>query len=537
MCRDKLFSDEGKVICDIHVMLLLIWMIACSINNNIANGRVASWGFLYDRSLSNAILSTAVYFFGRILFSIQFQWCKVGVYMLLCSVALKELIFCTFQYIHGSHELTGSLGNSGLLGGMIAICLSVFGSCIVKDGRYIRFLFLLPLFCLEMKTFSRAAWLSLAVVVFATCFRREKYKAFITKWKILLLLLTLGVFILVYYIKKESADSRLFMAMVILRNWHMVRALGVGPGNYCGFYGRSLFELFLNKESGIADSSIECVESLTKIRIGADIPDFAYNEILRAYVETGFVGAAIIVSVTILSFCRLYKRNDSLSYGFMALIVFSQFSYPSSVPLFCCMNAILMAAGASTPGNGESGKIKPYLILCSLLSVVVLLCFSNKRNTDMINRELICFNDSYKLGFYDDAVHVGASLYSMGYASPSFLLQYGKALSLIHEYEEGNLIINHGLEKSANPAFWALLGDNSVMKGDYLLAEKQYLHSFIMMPNRMKPLHDLASLYSITDNTLKLSVISDCALRMIPKIENEKSKRLREEILEMDKTK
>ena len=527
--------SAGRVIFDIIMVVLLVWTAMCLVNNNIINGRTGTWGILYNDYVSKVALMAVVYSVSRLCFTIHFQCSRIILYVVLCAVSLREMSFCILQLLHGNGALTGTMGNSGLLGGLISVCLCVFGAEIVKSGRYIRLLFLLPLIALEIASFSRASWLSCLTVTCILCLKNKRLNHWISKWRNLLFPSVFIVGIVIYYLKKESADSRMFMNLMILRNCYKVGLFGVGPGNYCGFYGRSLFDYFLSKGCGHNDSSIECVEVLTRERIVAGLPDCSYNELLMAFVETGFVGALLLTAVSLLAFLRLYRNNDPMSYGFLALLIFSQFSFPSMEPLFCGLFAILLASGASTFDIKRQNEIRWYHMVCPLLCFLVFVSLSKTRKVDSLYKELIEMQDLFDLGLYDDAAKTGALIYGQGYASPKFLLMYGMALRNINEYDKSDKVIHHGLEMSVSPEFWKVLGDNSVSKGDYLMAEKHYLHSFIMMPNRLQPLLDLAILYNLIGETKNLSRIGTCTQRMIPKIENEKTKCIKEEIMALQK--
>jgi len=520
----------GNFVLDVLVLVSVAWAVVCFFKCNYSNGRPILWGILYNDCITNTFLTVTVYFVARLSFSIHFRWSKVLFYSLLFSFLLRELYICSRQYMLGNGEMVGSFGNTGLLGGFLSICICIIGPLIMNNRSYVLLLLLLPVLLFVIMAFSRASWLCIVVVSFLLCMERESIRTFICSWKIPLLLIVSAMAMFVYFLKKESADSRLFMALVVLRYIPQIGLFGVGPGNYCGLYGRALFDYFLGNECGFSDSSIGCLEILTQGKISVGIPDYSYNETIRLLTETGFVGVAIITVVTIVTFLRLYKRRDPLSYGYLALIIFSQFSFPSAVPLFCCLFAIFIAAGASIKNEQSAGGIYPYLIICTILSVAVFCIGTNKKDADFVNKECMYMHDSYELGFYDDACRIGESLYERGYASDLFMLEYGTSLCRNRDYVNCIKVLNHGMELSASPTFWRIMGDNSFNSGDYSLAEKHYLHSFIMAPNRMRPLLDLARLYYATGQTEKLFCISDCSTKMIPKVENEKTKKMQEEI-------
>ena len=527
---DILHSKVVKDISDCSVLLLIVWTIASFIHNNYINDRSPTWGILHNDYVTKVILTALVYYVGRTCFSINFKWSKILVYLIMCSMALRELLFCLLQYIHGNGTLTGSIGNTGLLGGFISVCLSILVADIVKKGCYMRLFLLLPLFALLISSFSRAAWLSCAIVFLILCLKIEPMRQWMSRWKVPLLLFVLGMGIIVYSLKKESADSRLFMTMLILKNSNKLGLLGVGPGNYCGFYGRSLYVFYLNKECVLKADPIENIEALTSERIRTGLPDCAYNELLRTLVETGIGGAVILLIVTLLPFFKLHESKDSLSYGFLALIIVSQFSFPSMIPLFCCLFALFLAAGSSIQDIKETKTIEPHLVVCSFMAVVTFSYISVVRRGVNVYNGLNNMKVFYNQGLYDEAAKEGDSLYDREYNSPKFFLDYGKILGETKDFTDSDRVLNQGLEMSASPDFWKALGDNSVRKGDYLMAENQYQHSFIMLPNRMQPLLDLARLYHLTGDTVKLSRINDCASRMTPKVENDRTIRIRKEI-------
>jgi len=530
MAIDILHSKVVRDISDYSMLFLTAWAVVCFCHNNMMNGRNATWGILYNDYVAKAVLTALLYYVGRLCFTIQYKWSRIIFSVILCTVVFRELVLCFSQYMHGNMTPTGSIGNTGLLGGLVSVCLCVLVADIIKFGRYIFLLLLVPLFALLVITFSRAAWLSCATVIFIRCLRTEHISGWMSEWKVPLLLFVLGAGIAVYSLKKESADSRLFMTALILRNCNKLGLFGVGPGNYCGFYGKSLYDFFLDRECVSSDDPMERIEALTSVRIGTGLPDCAYNELLRTLVETGLLGAAFFLAVTLLSFLRLYKSNDSLSYGFLSLMIFSQFSFPSKIPLFCCLFALLAAAGSSIPDLQESNGIKPHMVICPLLSVVAFSYISAAKSGDIVFKGLNDMKDLYNQGLYGEAAEVGASLYKMEYGSPKFFLDYGRVLSKTQDFSNSDKVLNQGLEMSASPDFWKSLGDNSIGKGDYLSAENQYQHSFIMLPNRMQPLLDLARLYHLTGDKDKTARIHDCALRMIPKIENDKTRQMRNEI-------
>ena len=131
---DILQSSAGKVISDFIMMVLLVWTVLSFFHNNISNGRVLTWGIQYNDCVSKAVLMSLVYCIGRICFTIHFQWSRIIFYVIIGLIALRELLFCMMQFLHGNGTITGSMGNTGLLGGFISVCLCFLARAVEAAG-------------------------------------------------------------------------------------------------------------------------------------------------------------------------------------------------------------------------------------------------------------------------------------------------------------------------------------------------------------------------------------------------------------------
>lgn len=517
-----------SVIEDTMFFLLIIWIGTSFMHNNLSNERNVLWGIVYNDCISNVLIMSSVYYIARLSFSINYRWSKFLFCFIICVLGVRELVFSILQLIHGNDVLLGSIGNTGLLGGLLSIFICTISITIIHTKNYIWLLLMIPFVALIIITNSRASWLCIIMAFIPFCMKYDTLKKFIISWRLPLLLIVFVLGTFSYLYKKQSADARLFMALMFLMNIFKVGFWGVGPGNYCGFYGQSLFDYFLHIKCDCSESSIECVEKLSQDIINVGIPECSYNEIIRAYTEIGFVGTSLLLAITLISFFRLYNRNDSLAFGFLALIVFSQFSFPGLIPLFCCLFAVFVAAGASISADKKCLSVRPYLFIVPLLFTITFCNLISRREIN--SDEYLHLEDSYKLGYNYDVSRIGEMLYEKGYASPAFLFMYGNSLAELGEYERSSEVIRHGMEVSADPVFWRMLGNNSKNNGEYSLAEKHYLHSFIMAPNRFQPLLDLADLYYMIGDYDKLSQIYHCSLVLTPKVENDKTRYIKNKV-------
>lgn len=526
---------SGNYSMDCLVLVMCLWSILCYCMNNIEHDRSFFWGMNVNDHIGFVVVFGVVYFGVRALSFIGYS----NVEMLGCSYfALclsRELFHCFYQLFHGHSVVVGTFSNPGILGGFIAVCISLLLAYVFEKWKPIFLLCLIPLAALVIVTGSRASWVSILVVLFVLSMRDSRAKEFIKKYYIIIICGILAVVVLLYFLKRGSADGRMFMAFLSLKNIKDVGLFGVGPGNYCGFYGRALYDYFLNDYCGQLDGSVYSLEGLINDKIGIGIPDCSYNEFIRIAVETGLTGLIICVALSASAFYRLYVNNDPMALGLLSLLVFAQFSYPYMYQVFYVMFAFFLGVGASV--TCECKAIKSKHIQMAILSLAFLafhIIRTAKVHELELKENLMCMNDYSNNGLYAEVIDIASKLYEREYCSTSFLLQYGESLSKTRNYEKSDSILVHGLEMSASPSFWRLLGLNSTSRDGFEKAEDQFIHSFVMAPNRILPLYDLAQLYNNNSETDKLSCVIGYSARFTPKIENEKTMSIRNAIINLN---
>ena len=115
----------------------------------------------------------------------------------------------------------------------------------------------------------------------------------------------------------------------------------------------------------------------------------------------------------------------------------------------------------------------------------------------------------------------------------SALFEYGLALNKVGYYAESDSILEMGKDRSSDPMFWNIMGNNSLALGDYRNAERCYKHAFYMLPNRLYPLYLLAKLYAEEGDTTQFLNMADDIKIFVPKVESKNTERLRKEIMEL----
>ncbi len=357
-------------------------------------------------------------------------------------------------------------------------------------------------------TWSRAAFLGVAVVVLFVY--RDKY----WKYRYIVWGSIIVAAIAFYLIKQGSADGRLMIWKAALTTWIDMPWLGVGIG---GFYNTFA--------EGIA-----CLSTSNMDFSSADVPDGAYNILLKIITEQGIVGGVMAILFVIVALKGLSRNSKSLFYGIVALLVFAMFSYPFDLLPYKVI-AVLIVAWSESLGNNrlfEIGRVK--ILLLSLF-----LGFASWQAGKLASDSYKIEKEGYmSLGFTDFySVEEAYEWLSAENDNYEFLFSFGKKLREEGRYNDSNAILRQGTRCSADPMFYVLMGNNYKDMKHYDLAEQAYNKAFSVMPNRLYPLYQLMLLYQDSGNRQKAKAMAKRVIEMKPKIESRLTKEMKEKAKEL----
>lgn len=352
-------------------------------------------------------------------------------------------------------------------------------------------------------TWSRAAFLGVAVV--SLFLYRDKY----WKYRYLVWGAILLAGIAFYFIKQGSADGRLIIWKAALTTWIDYPWLGVGLGGFYNAFAEGMAQL---STSNVDFSS-------------ADVPDGAYNILLKIVVEQGVLGGVMAISLAVASLKGLSKNSKPLFYGIVALMVFAMFSYPFDLLPYKVIAVLIVAWSESVGGMRlfEIGRITAFLL-------AAFLGFASWQAGKIAG-------ESYKIE-EDNGLSFGyGSLYSIenGYEwltaegdNHEFLFAFGKRLREEGRYNDSNAIFRQGTRCSADPMFYVLMGNNYKDMKQYDLAEQAYKKAFSVMPNRLYPLYQHMLLYQDSGDVKKAKEMAKRVIEMKPKIESQATRNMKE---------
>lgn len=341
-------------------------------------------------------------------------------------------------------------------------------------------------------TWSRAAFLGVAVV--SLFLYRDKY----WKYRYLVWGAILLAGVAFYFIKQGSADGRLIIWKAALTTWIDYPWLGVGVGGFYNAFAEGMAQL---STSNMDFSS-------------ADVPDGAYNILLKILVEQGVVGGILAISLTAVALIKLSTNSKPLFYGMVALLVFAMFSYPFDLLPYKII-AVLIVVWSESVGSKrlfEIGRIKMFL-LGSFLG------FASWQAGNIAD-------ESQNFKWMESERDDHESLFSVGRS----LREEGRYYN--GRYNDSNAILRQGTRCSADPMFYVLMGNNYKDMKQYDLAEQAYKKALSVMPNRLYPLYQLMLLYQDSGDVKKAKAMAKRVIETKPKIESRATRKMKEKASE-----
>lgn len=479
-------------------MFVLLWLVYYSSR--------AWFGVEYPcaTEVVKGLMMFTVYFVLRLFFTFY----RLSARMLILGL----LLFCSYEAILGVFQLmsggsnhmlfliTGTFYNPGpysaylVLGivlllsmlysephGMYLLTLGKVKTIYFYHGLLILTLLVLP------ATWSRSAFVALTVM--CLWIYRDKYKRYRYYLWGIIVVVVMGL----YFVKKGSADGRLFIWLSSLTSWLHSPWIGTGIGSFFHAEAEGSSELFENN-------------GYMPLFHSADITNFMCNDYLKILLEQGVVGASLCALSAITMIVKLYRHCKPLCYGVIALLIFSMTSYPFELLPYKLMVVLIAAWGNSLDYDFPSPRQRGWRGLqlgrkhCVVMSGMIILVSiflkveMEKRIEAEKSYQLFC-NTGHE-AFINDYYE----LLPLEHNNSSFLFDFGKLLRTFRRYNDSNAMLQKGTLVSNDPMFYILIGNNYKDLQFFDLSEQAYKKAYSIMPNRLYPLYQLMNLYHETGN-------------------------------------
>ncbi len=384
---------------------------------------------------------------------------------------------------HALYPVTGSFFNPGPYSALIAMGM-VMAIYLLNQQRNTRKIetwvsgFVLVDGCMMVAlTRSRSAMVVVGTMALYQC--RAELRRY---WLLVLSLVALGATAL-FWLKFESAMGRIILWWQSICIWMEHPMWGAGIGTFKGEYGKQL-EVFFSSQSHVRNFSQY-----------ADAADFAFCDFLQLLLEQGLVGGILCLAIVCLSLRRLYQEERVLFFAFVALLVFSLFSYPFQLLPYQMLAMVFVSRAARNTGwKSMPVWLRP---LC-LVSVGALAYWCHgiaKERVDAQQEYRQCaglIHSSFVKDYY--------RLYPLCRDDKQFLFDFAKILQANQRYLDSNAMLRDGILVSNDPMFWVLMGNNHRKLRQYNEAVACYDTAFRRMPNRIYPLYQKMLLFQEIHN-------------------------------------
>ena len=526
------------------ILLVIYWLLNCHIYSSNA---VTSYLVAYI--ISGGVVCL---FFKLLSYRILFISILIQV-SIICWGVYEAFYGCMQLYGYADsnnylYKLTGSFQNPGPYAGFLATILPLLLQFFLQKssiknkwfrllisllcyGGILLFLSILP------ATMSRAAWLAAILgsgVVLAKYYKLyDRLRQLIAKYKkmtvpsfCILGLLVVALCLGIYYLKKDSADGRLLMWKVTTRIIAEHPWFGVGVGRFSGAYGKAQADYFASGEATEQEEYL------------AGSPEYAFNEFLQIAAETGLIGLFLFLGILYSAFRLAYKyRQWGVVGSLSALLTFACFSYPFSIWQHMLLLVLLLAMCGN---NRQLFYKRGNYLMIIILSVILLLPIiwtvfkwrEQQKSIEAWKEEQTYYN----MAIYEGTVDNYQRLYPCLREDPRFLFEYGQCLSKTGKYEQSNIIMHEGAEKSSDPMFWIIIGKNYQAMGDYKQAEKCFQYASLMIPHRLYPIYLLANLYFERNDIEKALQTAHRVIEKRPKVMSAAIKEMKAEMKEKIET-
>jgi O-antigen ligase len=343
---------------------------------------------------------------------------------------------------------------------------------------------------------SRSGWLALLASILFLLIRTHK-KTLRLKHFLFIVLTAVVVIVLLYNLKKDSANGRLFIwgnTIEMIKD-HPATGTGINTfGSQYMHYQAKWFQSHPNsKKDLLADNNI-----------------YAFNEPLRIASEQGLVGLLFVIILLALIFYGKQRNNTDLYFITMAkssiigIIIFSLFSYPFSIlPLQVVFTVFVAIIASSQKPITVDVFTRQHLINAMAAGTVIIATtfFSFKLND--ITTACRNFKTAIKL-FKPNRTEESIILCKKALPhlknNRMFVSIYGSLLTNAQMYYNAIPVLKYAAEIQPTTNIYIELGDCYLNTNDLKNAEKAYKYALQMIPSRIKPIYKLATMYALNNN-------------------------------------
>jgi len=440
----------------------------------------------------------------------------VAVVCLLVTVHGFLQYFGVMPSYHRAFSITGTFENpAGFAAVQAAMFPFVFTRCFDKEcGRFLKiFSIVVSVLCATSVILagSRTGFIAIcAAIAVVLAYTDAVFSLFKTHRWLWLMLLVIAVVsaILLYHIKKDSADGRVFIWNRCLELIKERPLFGYGKYGFQGHYMPAQAEFF----QGHPDSPYVMI---------ADNVTTAFNEYLKLTVNYGLFGLAIAVALLAWIVRRLFKcekQTKVLGLSFVASVfVLCQFSYPYAYGAVWLLS--LMAIVPAFVDTGNVVVIPKCTKIFISISLFVALGFSLKTmyyemKWTEISKRALQGRAGRMMPYYEDVERVIGK-------NPLFLYNYAAELNAVNKFQESLDVLSLCSKSWNEYNVQTLYIDNYYKMGQFENALKACDEAYYMVPSKFAPLYRKMLIYVASNDTVNAVRMASQILDKPVKIQSE----------------
>lgn len=383
---------------------------------------------------------------------------------------------------YGFTKITGTLDNTA---GFAACLCAGFPFCLLlttQKGwkRYLGSIVAITIIIATVLSLSRAGILSLLITFAVWIWKRLRIPVRI-KWSFLLLA---SIFMtgLLYYLKKDSADGRLLIWKCSLNMIKDQPLSGWGIGGFEAHYMDYQAEYFKQNPD-------------SKYTLLADTVQYPFNEYLNIGVTLGMLGIMAIL-IWLVYLWRVYIRHPNYEKECALLVwlsvgVFSAFSYPLMYPFVW-----LLLGYASVILLKDTWKLQPFFLKVTALCLLVSCLWMGNRTYRRIKAELLWAEavENSSFGQIKQAMQKYQQVYPVLRKDRYFMYNYAMELNRHGMNDDALRVAKECRSLWADYDLELLLGNLYEQMNEESQAKEHYIKASQMCPNRFVPLYQLVLL-------------------------------------------
>ena len=502
--------------------------------------------------ISVLVILATLYFNIRVLVAADERFSKYIIIMLL--LAGLGQVFIGFRQLYSGEasnhllfKLTGSFYNPGPYAGFLAVIFSLAFCEIINLYSYAKnrlweiksfwelirtfkdldaMIFLLAILTavaiiiIIPSTMSRTAWMTMVICSITILFYKynflSKLRSVAKERKVLsffggvlLLLLVVGIVVLSYNMKRNSADGRFLLWKISSKVILDKPIFGTGIGKFGAAYGEQQTDYF---------TSLERPEAEIAVAEGAN---GSFNDYLQIGASLGISGLILFLLLVSSIFYGCRGVNQGGIYAISAILIFGFASYPFTLISF---QVVLVTLFAISSGNSRwifgviTISYKTAIVIGGCLLLICVYCYMTINQVEEKYKEWQLAKQLYNMQNYEAANEGFIELYPDLYEYPEFLFEFGRSMNKTGYYTASNDILKQASEKICDPMIYNVMGNNYKALENFSAAEYCYQKAHDIVPNRIYPLHLLANLYFDSGQTEKALLMSQMIINFKEKV-------------------